>query len=256
MSIKVNEDNSCYRCFICWDDIDFEDTSTKIVSACNCISTDFKYTHKDCLNLWINQNRRAGLKCQVCGTPFHIKKVLKPFKKIYMENWKRINCLFLGMTLINLLIWLICIQWSKELEKINSGYYSENSSLEIFEKLHKYHEWYSSFDERESYIEEYISEINFGTLYQNIYLNSTTLIIFINAAILILFYYHEKEKYVEYSIDENYEYKKHSNMHSKYFKLSIDQDKNESRLPNNDDHLSDNRNIIYNEYEYQKIRII
>ncbi|OUM64484.1 hypothetical protein PIROE2DRAFT_60627 [Piromyces sp. E2] len=255
MSIKINEDNSCYRCFICWDDIDFEDTSTKIVSACNCISTDFKYTHKECLNLWINQNRRAGLKCQVCGTPFHVKKVLKPLKKIYMENWKSINCLFLGMTLVNILIWLLCIQWGKELERINSGSYSESSGIETIHTLTKYDEWYSSFDERENYIEDFINEINFVKLYQNIYINSTTLILFVNAAILILFFYHEKEKYVEYSIDEDYEYKKHSKSPSKYLNFTKDQI-NDERLPNNDDHLSNNRNNIYNDYEYQKIRII
>jgi len=251
MCNKINEDNSCYRCFICWDDIDFEDTSTKIVSACNCISTDFKYTHKECLNLWINQNRRSGLKCQVCGAPFHVKKIIKPLKKIYVENWKIINVLFLGIFLINTLIWMICIQWGKELEKINSGYNNETSSIEIFESINKYNDWLIAFDEREDYIEDYINEFNFGNIYQNIYFNSTTLLLFVNATILLLFIFHEKDKFFEYSIDEIYEYKKHSisPSKSKYYILS------NNRTINND-HFTENRNNVYNNYEYQKIRVI
>jgi len=240
MSLKLNEDTYSYRCFICWDDIDFEDTSTKIVSACNCISTDFKYTHKDCLNLWVNQNRHAGLKCQVCGTRFHIKRVLKPFKKIYKENWKRINCLILTMILVNSLLWMLCIQWSKDLEKY-IDHCNEETELGT---LAKYDDWISNYDERETYIEEFINQFNLSHIFQNIYLNITVLFIFINASIILLYFYHEKDKFIEYSIDENYEYRK--NTTSKYFKNH----KNDtySMIPEN--------NVIYNNREYQKIRII
>lgn len=265
----MNEDIPCYRCFICWDDIDFEDTSTKVVSACNCISVDFKYTHKDCLNLWINQNRRAGLKCQVCGAPFHIKKVLKPFKKIYKENWKRINCLLLGIILLNSLLWMLCVQWKKELEKINSGqnHHLDNNGVETVH-LEKYDEWINNYDERESYLEEFINNISFNEIFQNIYVNATTLFLFINTLIFALYFYHEKEKFYEYSIDEKYEYKplKNSFTDSKYFGFSnqyhhyhYHYQNNNNTIPNNDHLLPNDNNNIYNNYsnyEYQKIRII
>jgi len=249
MALNMNEEKMDYRCFICWDDIDFNDTSTKIVSACNCISTDFKYTHKDCLNLWINQNRHTGLKCQVCGCPFHVKKVLKPFKKIYKENWKVLNCLFFTVILINTLLWMICAEWNNQLEKINSNtsHYNENSEIE---PLTQYDEWIVNYDERETYFEDYLSQISYGFLLRNIYINAATIFIILNTTVFVVYFYHEKEKFIEYSIDSAYEYKGNTN-YFKFLKKKKDQssDPMVSENNNNNQHLPSN-------FEYQKIRVV
>ncbi|ORX56557.1 hypothetical protein BCR36DRAFT_163333 [Piromyces finnis] len=236
MALDANENKSYYRCFICWDDIEFEDSSTKIVSACNCISTDFKYTHKECLNLWINQNKRSELKCQVCNSCYHVKKVLKPFKKIYMENWKKISCFFISLILINSIVLTIYIRWSKKLESINYANYFYSSDIEDSETINSFNEWFNSIDERENFIEDYFSEISFGRIFQNIYCNFSFIIVFINTVILVFAFYHEIENFVEYSIDEKYEYKKH-------FKLS-------------NHHSIENKEDTFSNYEYQKIRVI
>ncbi|KAG4105348.1 hypothetical protein H8356DRAFT_1287310 [Neocallimastix lanati (nom. inval.)] len=261
---KINEEIPSFRCFICWDDIDFEDTSTKIVAACNCISPDFKYTHKECLNLWINQNRRSGLNCQVCGTPFHVKKVFKPLKKIYKENWKKINCLIFGMILINVLLWMLCVQWKKELDKINFGPLEDID----FDNLTKYDIWNISYNTKDTYIDEYMYEFKNTQPFQNFTLHVISLFLFVNLSICFLYVYHEKENFTEYSIEDKYEYRRNYSS-SGYFilrknrtnnNININRGFSNNEILSGDNHSinsNDNHNHLNsNEYPYQKIRII
>ncbi|KAL6605690.1 hypothetical protein U3516DRAFT_814789 [Neocallimastix sp. 'constans'] len=256
MNEEMSRETLSYSCFICWDDIDFDDNSTKIVSACNCKSPDFKYTHKECLNLWINQNRHSGLKCQVCGTPFHIKRVLKPLKIIYKKSWKAINCLIFGLLLTNISLYMLCYQWEKELEKMNNGNKEGN-----FDSLSIYNSWLMGFESKENTIWEYIKETKMNRLLQNIYLNATTLFLFINTSILVLFFYHEKDNFFEYSIDEKYEYKNNSNIREYIKKISNPVNSDINSEFSNEEILSDNgsnMNYCYNHsygHSYQKIVI-
>jgi len=133
---------------------------------------------------------------------------------------------------------MICVEYSKQSDIINASHYNEISELE---SLNRYDEWIVNYDERESSFEDHLSRVNLGFILQNVYFNIVTLFVILNIGLISVYFYHEKEKFIEYSIDDAYEY------HTSFYCKLLKKKKNYNNDPLVD---SNDRKSNMNNYKY------